>query len=268
MIKVTGFANVNGNRTGNAYHMRFLTHGNKSDKSVMLIHGMANTADLFDPLLEYAGDHHVIVCELDGHCKHDDTVFKTIRSECAKIERYVRDELDGWLSGLLGYSLGGAIATELISRGRIKVDRTILDAAYVIKMGIMTCPYTFLFQSAFWCMKKNISVPAFAVECVMGKGNSGITDTLYKGVSLRTIRNVCMSIYRYEIKEDLGRYTAPVAFWYGENEYYPKKSAELLKKYLPQMEVTVFKGMGHGQMLHEHPERYAESMIAFMELNG
>ena len=33
--------------------MRFLTQGDKSDKSILLIHGMANTSDLFDPLLPY-----------------------------------------------------------------------------------------------------------------------------------------------------------------------------------------------------------------------
>ena len=57
----------------------------------------------------------------------------------------------------------------------------------------------------------------------------------------------------------------PVVFWHGENEPYPVKSAKLLKKYLPQMEIRVFKGMGHGQMLHEHTKAYAGSLISFME---
>lgn len=249
--------------------MRFLTYGNKSDKSIMLIHGMANTADLFDPLLEYLGGFYVIVCELDGHLRQTGAqnidVFKTIRSECVRIESYVKAELFGELSGLLGYSLGGAIVTELLGRGRIRVKRAILDAAYVVKMGIMTCPYTFFFQAAIWCLKKDIPIPAFLVECAMGRGNSKITDTLYAGVSLRSIRNACMSIFGYEIPKELGRYENPVVFWRGENEYYPKKSEALLKAYLPQMGVRVFKGMGHGQMLHEHPKSYAKEIIAFME---
>lgn len=61
--------------------------------------------------------------------------------------------------------------------------------------------------------------------------------------------------------ESLKEYKNPISFWFGENEPYPKKSAELLKRYLPQMRVCVFKGMGHGQMLHEHPAAYAEQII-------
>ena len=60
-------------------------------------------------------------------------------------------------------------------------------------------------------------------------------------------------------------YHNPVVFWHGENEPYPVKSAKLLKKYLPQMKKRVFKGRGHGQMLHEHTEAYAKRLIAFME---
>ena len=51
----------------------------------------------------------------------------------------------------------------------------------------------------------------------------------------------------------------------GENEPYPVKSARLLKKYLPQMKVCVFKGMGHGQLLNEHTGAYAKRLISFLE---
>ncbi len=245
--------------------MRFLTHGDKTNPSLMLVHGMANTSDLFDPLLEYLQGYYVIVCELDGHSRYENSEFRTIRCSCRKIERYVKDELGGRLSGLLGYSLGGTIVAEIIGRRKIDVGKAILDAAFTVKMGLFTCPYTFLFQAAIWCLKKDIRIPEIMIEAVMGKGNAGIIDSLYTGVSLRSIKNACMSIYRYDIKEGLRKYKNPVVFWRGENEPYPKKSAALLKNYLPQMKVRVYRGMGHGQMLNEHPKEYAEEIIAFME---
>ncbi len=118
--------------------MRFLTHGDNEKRSLLLIHGMANTSDLFDPLLPYLKDYYVIVCELDGHSRSEAGDFISVSDATQKIEKYVKDNLDGRLYGLLGFSLGGTIATELISRGNIEVDRTVLDAAFVIKMGIMT----------------------------------------------------------------------------------------------------------------------------------
>ena len=55
----------------------------------MLIHGMANTAALFDPLLEYLGDYYVIVCELDGHSGQEIGDFVSVADSAAKIEKYV-----------------------------------------------------------------------------------------------------------------------------------------------------------------------------------
>ena len=245
--------------------MRFLEHGVKTNKSLMLIHGMANTSDIFDTLLPYLEDYYVIVCELDGHSSMEQGVFVSVVEEAEKIEKYVKDNLDGRLHGLLGFSLGGTIATEVISRGNIEVQRTVLDAAFVIKMGIMTYPFKFIFQASIGCIKKNIPIPKALVEGIMGKGNSGIVDTLYKGVSLESIGNAALSCYTYSIKEGIRDHHNPVVFWHGENEPYPVKSARLLKKYLPQLKKRVYKNMGHGQMLHEHTDIYARRLIAFLE---
>ena len=245
--------------------MKFITHGDQSNQSLLLIHGMANTSDLFDPLLPYLKNYFVIVCELDGHSRSEMSEFVSVTDAAQKIEMYVKDNLDGRLYGLLGFSLGGTIATELISRGRIEVQRTVLDAAFVIKMGLMTYPFKYIFQGAIWSIKKNIPVPKTLVESIMGKGNSGIVDTLYKGVSLKSIGNAALSCYTYTIKEGIRDHHNPVVFWHGENEPYPVKSAKLLKHYLPQMKKRVYKGMGHGQMLHEHTKAYAKRLVDFLE---
>ena len=233
--------------------MRFIEHGDRSNRSILLIHGMANTSGLFDPLLPYLGDYYVIVCELDGHSDKEPGLFISVEDAAQKIEKYVKDNLDGRLYGLLGFSLGGTIA------------RTVLDAAFVIRMGIMTYPFKLIFQGSIGCIKKNIPIPKALVEGIMGKGNNGIVDTLYKGVSLKSIGNAALSCYTYSIKDGIRAYHNPVTFWHGENEPYPVKSAKLLKQYLPQMETRVYKGMGHGQMLHEHTDVYAERLLGFLE---
>ena len=245
--------------------MRFLTHGENENRALMLIHGMANTSDLFDSLLPFLNDYYVIVCELDGHSPNEAGDFVSVTDAAQKIEKYVKTHLNGRLYGLLGFSLGGTIATEVISRGNIEVDRTVLDAAFVIKMGIMTYPFKWIFQGSIWSIKKNIHVPKPLVESILGKGNSGIVDTLYKGVSLKSVGNAALSCYTYTIKEGLKDYHNPVVFWHGENEPYPVKSAKLLKKYLPQMKKRVYKGMGHGQMLHEHTKTYAKRLKEYLE---
>ena len=243
--------------------MRFIVHGDRQKPNILLIHGMANTSTLFDPILPYLSCYCVIVCELDGHSEAKKGTFVSVSTSCARIEEYIKREFSGHLSGLLGFSLGGTIAVELLSRGQIEVDKTILDAAFNIKLGATTYPFKFLFQSSIWCLKKGIPIPKTLVESVMGKGNAGIMDTLYKGISLKSVGNACMSCYTYEMKESIRAYKNPVVFWRGSNEPYPVKSAALLTTYLPQLETVVFPDMGHGQLLHEHPEEYGRRVAAY-----
>ena len=103
------------------------------------------------------------------------------------------------------------------------------------------------------------------IESVMGKGNCGIVDTFYKNVEIQSIKNVCRDIYRYEISSELSNFRGEVTFWYGSNEFYPRKTAKLLKRHLAQMQVEVFEEMGHGQLLNEHPEEYTDKMKKFMD---
>ena len=113
-------------------------------------------------------------------------------------------------------------------------------------------------------LARGIRIPSPFVESIMGKGNCRIMDTLYKGVSLRSIGNACLSVYKYEMKETIREYKKPIVFWHGSNEPYPEKSVRLLKRYLPQLEERVFDNMGHGQMLNEHPSEYAKLVLDFM----
>jgi len=245
--------------------MRFLTFGPKDGKTLLLIHGMASTAVLcYEPILGYLKDYRVILCEVDGHTDAESTDMISVQDSCDKIETYVQEKLGGELYALSGFSMGGTMAVELIGRGNIKVERTHLDAAFTVKMGILKEPYKFAFSRGIGWMQKGRHIPKFLMDSMMGKDNNSVSEILYQNVSRQTLLNACESIYTYSIPEKLKNYRNPVMFWMGEHEPYPKKSAKLLKPYLSQLETRVFPGMGHGQYLHEHPKEYAEGLLTFL----
>ncbi len=246
--------------------MRFTTHGDPTFPSLMLIHGMANTAQLcYGRLLPHLENYHVILCELDGHTDQEQGLFQSIQDSCEKIEQYVVQNLKGSLFGLTGFSLGGTIAVELMTRNRIKIEKVILDAAFCVKMGVLAPVFTKAFCWAIGRIKASKTIPAFLVESIMGKGNSGILDTFYRNVEIPSIKNVCRDVYGYEVSSALSGFGGEVTFWYGSNEHYPKKTAELLCRHLPEMTVEVFDEMGHGQFLNEHPEMYAAKLKEFLK---
>lgn len=246
-------------------NMRFETYGSKQNKSIMFIHGMANDSSLFDEVIGYLPEYHVIVCVLDGHYANGQGEFISIEDSCRQIERYVKNELGGSLDLLLGFSLGGAIATEMITRRKVNIGRTVLDAAFIIPMGPLGIFYTKLFQVSIWLVKAGVKMPDKLVGRVFGKGNTGVVDTVYRKVTVKNIGRECRAAFKYKIDPKISGYKNRVAFWHGSNEYFPAKSAKKLKRFLPQVKTTVYKDMGHGQLIIEHPRAYAKRVRSFLE---
>ena len=245
--------------------MNFTCYGEKSNKSILFIHGLASTADLcFMPLLPYLSDYYVIFCELDGHCLSDMNDLLSMEKTIKDIEAYLLGEFDGNLYGICGFSMGGTIAVDLISRGNIRVEKVLVDAPITVELGIIGFLYTWAFILGTNIIKNGKKIPKFLLDLVAGKDNTSIIEMMYSKISKTTIKNVCNYIYHYEFSENLKKYPKPVLFWRGSEEPIPAKSQKNLKKYLPQMTVEVFEGLGHGQFLHECPKEYAERLKTFM----
>ena len=246
--------------------MNCLTYGNKQDKAIVLIHGMASTALLcYEPILKYLENYYIVLVEVDGHSENVKGNLLSLKDCCDDIEKYINENLDGHIHGLCGFSMGATMAVELIGRGNISVDKTVLDAAFTVKMGFKTKPFEICFCKAIKRIQQGKNIPQFLIDSVMGKGNNSIIEMLYRDVTSETIVNACEFIYKYSIPDGLWNYRNPVLFLRGAREPYPRKSASLLKNYLPQMEERVLEGMGHGQYLHEHPAEYADTLLRFLD---
>lgn len=245
--------------------MHFIQMGSDTHPTILLIHGLSATAEScygeVGRLLQK--DWHILLCELDGHYAGS-PAFSGIDDECRQIETFIRENKEGQIRGIVGLSLGGTIAVSLLGRGGIQAERCILDAAFCVDMGLLRGFYTCLFPLGVARIRDGRYVPGFVIDRLMGKGNRSVMQMLYPDITAATCRSACREIYAYHIPESLNRTDYAVEFWRGSNEYYPKKSAELLRAYLPDMTERVFPNMGHCQFLHEQPNSYAELVDAFM----
>lgn len=115
--------------------MRFVDYNTESEKTLMMLPGMATTVHTcFNKVIPYLRDYHIILCELDGHYDNS-PLFESIEKTCEQIEEYIKQNHLGKLNAILGFSLGGTIVVELISRNNIEFDNVILDAAFCRKNG-------------------------------------------------------------------------------------------------------------------------------------
>ena len=225
---------------------------------------MASTALLcYEPILKYFENYYVVLVEVDGHSSNTKGDLTNLKDSCEDIEKYIIENLDGHIYGLCGFSMGATMAVELIRRGNISVDKAVLNAAFTVKMGIKTKPFEIYFTKVLKRIQQGKTIPQFLIDSVMGKGNNSVIEMLYQDVLSNTIRNACEFVYKYDIPTGLSNYKNPVLFLRGSREPYPKKSAAMLKKYIPHLEEKVLEGMGHGQYLHEHPSEYANELLCF-----
>jgi len=245
--------------------MRFVTMGSEEFPTLLFIHGLSATAEScygkVGRLLQ--NNWHIVLCELDGH--YDGSpVFSGIEDACEQIEAYVLENHHGRIRGLVGLSLGGTIAVSVLSRGKIQIERTVLDAAFCVDMGILRGCYGWFFPKGVARVRDKKYVPGRLIELFMGKGNRSMTQMIYPGITVETCRNACRDVYSYHISGKLRNTSSLVEFWRGSREPYPAKSAVLLMKYLPSMAERIFPDMGHCQFLHEHPTKYAALLDQFM----
>ena len=246
--------------------MNSITYGNRNNKSILFIHGLASTADLcFKPLLPYLQDYFVIFCELDGRYRSNPKDLTSMEETIDSIESYILNQMGGSIYGLCGFSMGATIAVELIARGNISASKVLLDAAITADLGLMATPFTCAFIIGTSRIKNKKPLPKFLLDKIMGKDNLSVIEMMYPQISKNTIKNVCKVIYHYKVPKNLTKFSNPIMFWRGSEEPIPAKSEKILRDYLPQMKTEVFEGMGHGQFLHEHPKEYAEKLKVFLE---
>lgn len=246
--------------------MNYLTYGDKNNKSIVLIHGLATTATLcYERILPFLQDYYVVLVEVDGHTPGNDSTLVSIADACSDIERYIKTELCGKVYCLGGFSMGGTMAIEIMGRGNVNIDHVFLDAAFITKMGpVLTKMYSFIFWSAINWLIKGHSVPKFIMDVMMGKDNRAVIDMLYMGVKKETIYNACQYVYTYSIPENAKDFSGKILFIYGSNEPYPRKGATLLKKCFPGAQTKEIEGMGHGQYIMVNSKGYAEELLNFL----
>ena len=111
--------------------MKFYTFGEKSNPAILLLpgtccHWQKNFGEVI-PFLER--DFYVVCASYDGFDETENTIFPDMLTETEKIERYIREQFNGYIRAAYGCSLGGSFVGLLVQRRNIHINQAILGSS-------------------------------------------------------------------------------------------------------------------------------------------
>lgn len=244
--------------------MKFIASGSAGKPVVLLIHGMGCTGQhsfaSTVPLLEK--DCRVVVVCLDGY-DAPDTTFTTIREQAEKIADYVKTECGGSVHAVLGMSMGGIIALELLTRHEVRAKKLILDSGYLPPWNPAYAKFMSGVEASMFdaiLKGKHERINRAMMKHFMGYCFKS-TD-LCSFASHETLKNSQYSCLTYKLADLDALKKTEVEYWYGEKERYMIAGMKLLKERLPEMQEICVGNYGHGEVMCEQPARYARQVLA------
>ena len=240
--------------------MNFRTFGNTIAPTLMLIPGLGVSYEIFLPLIELVQDRfHVIAVEVDGFTLDRYTEFTSVDDQARQIVEYVREHHGAHLNVAYGLSLGGKILSRVLERNELVIDHAVLDAAPLLPLprwlvgplrylqcaNVWTCYH----WTGFWrWVFRSHYFDVLLDECrkVYPFGGSKAVLDGYKSVYTNRLESISGSDIHY---------------WYGTQEaFVAKPQTKHLKELCPEVRIEVFKGLNHGQLLVDHPDRVASML--------
>ena len=249
--------------------MLFNTFGDPTQKSLMLVHGLGVSYQVFLPLIERLQAHYrIIAVQVDGFLIDAKNApisssFTSVDDQVDQLVEHICTVYGGHLYAAYGLSMGGCIVAKLQERTDITIDHVILDAAPLVPLPRWSIDPLRYYQSFnVWC---SYHMSGFFKWLFHSHYFDTLLDELakvYPSGYGRAVRDAYKSIYTSRL--ECVR-SADVHYWYGQHEaFVAKYMFRHLETLAPHCRITRFPRMQHGQLVIDHPDRVAELLTEIL----
>ena len=248
--------------------MNVISYGQQNKEVILLLHGGGlswwNYREVANLLKQ---DYHVILPVLDGHADSDAT-FTSIEDNAARLVAYIDAHFGGQVAVLGGLSLGGQVTLEMLSQRPDICRFALIESAPVMPSKLTAA----LIGPAFGMSYGLIKQRWFAK---MQAAYLGIPKELFEDY-FRDTRNITKADMiaflkancTYKIKTGLAETTAKVKIVAGAKEQkIILDSAKLLHSTIPGSQLKILRGLRHGDLSINHPERYVHILKEWSKHN-
>jgi pimeloyl-ACP methyl ester carboxylesterase len=251
--------------------MRFLHFGNKENPAMLLIHGFGTTWRMWSESIEtFVKDYYVVVAILDGMDDENTSEFHSVEKTSTEIVRYVQNQFDGKIYALIGASLGGTIALDILSTNLLEIKKAIIDGAPIVPMHSLYVKFAIAF-SKFRSRKiaeRNWITMRILRRYLTEENLEEVIKTA-DFINDRTIDRVMTSTFTYSIQKSISQSKVQLAYWYGSKEKATlNKSLKKIKEILPNAQIKEFKGYDHGELCLKDNKKYVKEVLKCIILHN
>lgn len=249
--------------------MRIHEFGEKNNPVMLLVHGVLTPWQIWMPQIEaFQEKYHIYVVALSAHTQEAASEFVSLEAEAREIEETLLAQEIHKVDVLCGLSLGGVISHEIWKRGRLPVDKLILDGAPLVPFGkllenIMANNYLSIIHKSKERDAKTIEnfkkqfLPEKYLESYLKIADFMSDASMRNIVHAASTGNLCKGLDN----------KSKILFLHGTkgNEVLSKKVGKLLKKYYPETRVICFKGDAHCYKAIYEPQKWIGVVTDFLE---
>lgn len=109
----------------------FKETGKNNDETIVFVHGGGLSGWMWDKQLEAFSDYHCIIPDLPEHGKSAEIKPFTIKSAAEMIIDIIKNHAHGGKAHLVGLSLGGQVAVQILSTAPDVVNRALISGTMV-----------------------------------------------------------------------------------------------------------------------------------------
>ena len=239
--------------------------GQRGLPTVVLLHGVGNNGSMWTDLMAGLAGYHSLAPDLPGHGRSRAIVW-TSRAESARlIAELIEERAAGGTAHVVGLSLGGSVALELLASYPDLLDRVIVDGCGAVRSplaGPMKIGVSVISPFLRFAPVARLIGRAFGVS--LGDGLDAFVAQM-QAVDARSFRRAFADANDMRITPRLLAAPCPTLLVAGERELkHVRASNRLLSERMPHAEARMMAGASHGWGPAQFPNIHLRMVAAWI----
>jgi len=240
--------------------------GASSSPTIVLLHGVGNNGAMWDDLIAGLADYRCLAPDLPGHGASRGLPWRSRVESAGLIAELIEAETTGGPAHVVGLSLGGSVALELLASRPEILDHVVIDGCAVLPsriIGPMKIGVSAISPFLRLALVAKLIGRAFGVEA--GAPLEAFVSQM-QAADPRSFRRAFADANETRITPALLAATCPTLLVAGERELgHVRASSRLLADTMPNAQARMVPGANHGWGPAQRPDLHRRMVLAWIE---